>query len=107
MKRLTTGLLLTVLGLAATMAGCSRQGGAGGGDSGLTIFHTRCSRCHGADGRGSAVFNTPVLPVSRLSEEEMVQVITSGRSKMPAFSLELSPEQIKSVASYVKTGLPK
>jgi mono/diheme cytochrome c family protein len=105
MKRLA--LLLAAGLVAGTVApGCSSQGGAKA-ESGLSIFHTRCSRCHGADGRGSAVFNTPTLPISRLSEAEMAQVITTGRSKMPSFSLELSPEQIKAVAAYVKHDLPK
>lgn len=99
MKRLA--LLLT---LAAV--GCSSQGG-GKTESGLSIFHTRCSRCHGADGRGNAVFATPTLPISTLTEEQMAQVITKGRNKMPSFSLELSPEEIKAVAGYVKNGLAK
>jgi len=99
MKRLALLVLLAA-------AGCSGQGGAKA-ESGLSVFHTRCSRCHGADGRGSAVFNTPTLPISRLTEEEMVQVITKGRNKMPSFSLELQPEQIKAVARYIKNDLPK
>ena len=99
-------LLASGLAAATVAAGCSSQGGAKA-ESGLSVFHTRCSRCHGADGRGNAVFNTPTLPISRLSEEEMAQVITTGRNKMPSFSLELSPEQIKAVAKYLKNDLPK
>jgi len=105
MKRLAL-LLATSLAAAAVAAGCSSQGGAKA-ESGLSVFHTRCSRCHGADGRGNAVFNTPTLPISRLSEEEMVAVITKGRNKMPPFSLELSPDEIKAVAKYIKNDLPK
>jgi mono/diheme cytochrome c family protein len=104
MKRLA---LLTIALATAVAAGCSSQGGGAKAESGLSVFHTRCSRCHGADGRGNAVFNTPVLLVSKLSEAEMVEVITKGRSKMPAFSLELTPEQIKAVAAYIKNDLPK
>ena len=104
MKRLA--LLLAPCLAAALVAGCSSQGG-GKAQSGLSVFHTRCSRCHGADGRGSAVFNTPVLQVSKLTEAEMVEVITKGRSKMPSFSLELTPEEIKAVAKYIKNDLPK
>jgi mono/diheme cytochrome c family protein len=86
-------------------AGCTDQAKTAAGPSGLEIFHTRCSRCHGADGRGSAVFNTPVLPVSKLSADEMAQVITKGRNKMPSFSLQLTPEEITAVAGYVKNDL--
>jgi mono/diheme cytochrome c family protein len=104
MPRLALALASAAL-LAA--AGCTDQAKPAAGPSGLSIFHTRCSRCHGADGAGSAVFNTPVLPVSRLSVEEMVQVITRGRNKMPAFSLQLTPEEITAVAGYVKNELGK
>jgi mono/diheme cytochrome c family protein len=106
MKRLAL-LLATGLAAATVAAGCSSQGSGAKAESGLSIFHTRCSRCHGADGRGSAVFNTPTLPISRLSEEEMAEVITKGRSKMPSFSLELTPDEIKAVAKYIKHDLPK
>ncbi len=99
-------LALVIAAAAALATGCSSQGSAKP-QSGLSVFHTKCSRCHGNDGRGNAVFNTPVLPASRLSEEEMVQVIAKGRSKMPAFSLELTPEEIKAVAGYIKNDLPK
>jgi mono/diheme cytochrome c family protein len=100
-------LVLLFAAAAALAAGCSSQGSGGKPQSGLSVFHTKCSRCHGPDGRGNAVFNTPVLPASQLSEEEMVQVITKGRSKMPSFSLELTPEEIKAVAGYIKHDLGK
>jgi mono/diheme cytochrome c family protein len=101
MTRLALALAAASL-LAA--AGCTDQAKTAG-PSGLEIFHTRCSRCHGADGRGSAVFNTPVLPVSKLSADQMAEVIAKGRDKMPAFSLQLTPEEIRAVAGYVKSDL--
>lgn len=95
MKRLAL-LLALAAPLAATAA-----------ESGLVIFHTQCSRCHGDDGRGKAVFSTPSFIGSKLSAEEMEQVITKGRAKMPAFSTRLTPVEIKSVAAYIKAGLPE
>jgi mono/diheme cytochrome c family protein len=91
--------------IALALAGCSRGGDAAPAESGLSIFHTRCARCHGADGRGNAVFNTPVLQASQLSVAEMEQVIASGRGKMPSFRLELTPPQITAVAGYIKREL--
>jgi mono/diheme cytochrome c family protein len=95
--------------LALAAAGCTGkdQPAAARGESGLSIFHTRCSRCHGADGRGNAVFQTPVLPASQLGVEQMVEVISKGRNKMPAFSLQLTPEEIRAVAGYIKNDLPR
>ncbi len=79
---------------------------ASAAESGLVIFHTQCSRCHGEDGRGKAVFATPSFLASRLTAAEMELVIAKGRSKMPAFSTRLTPTEIKGVAAYVKAGLP-
>jgi mono/diheme cytochrome c family protein len=92
--------LALLLALAAPLA-------AAASESGLVIFHTQCSRCHGDDGRGRAVFTTPSFLTSRLSAEEMEQVIAKGRAKMPAFSTKLTPAEIKAVAAYIKAGLPE
>jgi cytochrome c6 len=74
--------------------------------SGLVVFHTQCSRCHGEDGRGKAIFTTPSFLASRLSAAEMEQVIASGRAKMPSFKDKLSAAEITAVAAYIKAGLP-
>jgi mono/diheme cytochrome c family protein len=91
--------LALLLALAAPLA-------ASAGESGLVIFHTQCSRCHGEDGRGKAVFSTPSFLTSKLSAQEMAQVIAKGRSKMPSFAAKLTPAEIDAVAAYVKAGLP-
>lgn len=94
MKRLAL-LLALAAPLAATAA-----------ESGLVVFHTQCVRCHGEDGRGKAVFSTPSFVTSKLTAQEMEQVISRGRSKMPSFSTRLTPEEIKGVAAYIKAGMP-
>jgi mono/diheme cytochrome c family protein len=98
MKRLAL-LLASSLAAAAPLA-------AAAAESGLVVFHTQCSRCHGEDGRGKAIFTTPNFLGSRLGAEEMEQVIATGRAKMPAFKTKLSPDEIKAVAAYIKAGLP-
>jgi mono/diheme cytochrome c family protein len=92
--------LALLLALAAPLA-------VSAAESGLVIFHTQCSRCHGDDGRGKAVFTTPSFIDSKLSAEEMEKVIGKGRGKMPAFSTKLTPAEIKAVAAYIKAGLPE
>jgi cytochrome c6 len=76
-----------------------------GGDSGLVVFHGKCTRCHGADGRGKAIFNTPSMLTSRLTAAEMEQVIANGRAKMPAFKAKLSAEEVTAVAAFIKAEL--
>lgn len=75
------------------------------GESGLVVFHGKCTRCHGADGRGKAIFSTPSMLTSKLSAAEMEQVITNGRARMPAFKAKLSAEEIKAVATFIKVEL--
>jgi mono/diheme cytochrome c family protein len=75
------------------------------GESGLVVFHGKCTRCHGADGRGKAIFNTPSMLTSKLTAAEMEQVIANGRAKMPSFKAQLSADEIKAVAAFIKTEL--
>jgi cytochrome c6 len=75
------------------------------GESGLVVFHGKCTRCHGADGKGKTIFNTPSMLTSRLTAAEMEKVIANGRAKMPSFKAQLSDEEIKAVAAYIKAGL--
>jgi cytochrome c6 len=90
--------LALLLALSAPLAALA-------GESGLVVFHGKCTRCHGADGRGKAIFNTPSMITSKLTAAEMEKVIANGRAKMPAFKAQLSDEEIKGVAAYIKTGL--
>jgi mono/diheme cytochrome c family protein len=99
MTRLASLTALLAL-LAAPMA-------ARAGESGLVIFHTQCSRCHGAEGHGSAVFATPNMRESKLTAAEMAKVIADGRAKMPSFKLKLAADEIAAVAAYVKGELSK
>jgi cytochrome c oxidase subunit 2 len=75
------------------------------GDSGLVVFHEKCTRCHGADGRGKAIFNTPSMLTSKLTAAEMEQVILNGRAKMPSFKAQLTNDQVKAVAAFIKAEL--
>jgi len=90
--------LALVLALSAPLAALA-------GESGLVVFHGKCTRCHGADGRGKAIFNTPSMLTSKLTAAEMEQVIANGRAKMPSFKAKLSGEEIKAVAAYIKAEL--
>src|ERR1700730_3881357 len=78
-----------------------------------SVFKSKCVMCHGTDGSG----NTPsgkALKAKDLrseetqkkSDEEIAEVITKGRNKMPAFSQKLKPEQIQQLVAYIRH-LPK
>jgi cytochrome c6 len=96
MKRLL--LSLVVLSVAA----------AARADDGAAVYAKRCAACHGKDGKGTPVgikMGATDLGASKLSEAEMVGVISSGKGKMTAFKEKLSEGEIKDVAKFVKGGL--
>jgi cytochrome c6 len=96
MKRLL--LALVVLSSAA----------AARADDGATVYAKRCAACHGKDGKGTPVgikMGATDLGASKLSEADIVGVVSAGKGKMTSFKEKLSESEIKDVAKFVKGGL--
>ncbi len=83
-------------------------------DAGKKIYDTKCAGCHGADGKGkeamAKVFkispselNLTSAEAAAMKDEDLLKVIADGKNKMPAYGKQLSAEQQKSVAEYVKS----
>lgn len=77
--------------------------------AGKTIFSTKCSICHGADGAGKTpmgrTLNIKDLhspEVQKLSHDELEGIIRNGKNKMPAFKGKLTDPQIDSVVAYIR-----
>jgi mono/diheme cytochrome c family protein len=69
-------------------------------DEGRTIYRRRCYICHlSAGGRGPNLFAT------RLTDEQFLMTVINGRkgTVMPAFGLQLSPDDVWKVHAYVKS----
>jgi len=73
------------------------------------VFATRCTVCHGADGKGTSVMAKKLgvkdLTATKLSAAEIEAMISKGKGKMTGFAGKLSAEEIKAVAAFVKAGL--
>lgn len=88
------------LGLAA---------GAAQAQDAATLFRNKCAMCHGEDGTGSdvgralGVANLRSDDVQKLTNAQLTEVITNGKKKMPANKGNLTPAQIKSLVTYVRT----
>jgi mono/diheme cytochrome c family protein len=96
MKRLLASIA-AVLFLAA---------GAARADEGADVYKSKCASCHGPDGKGSAMgkkMGSPELGASKLDAAGVEKVVAAGQGKMMGFKGKLSPEQIKAVATHVKT----
>jgi mono/diheme cytochrome c family protein len=73
-------------------------------------YKSKCAACHGPDGVGDTVigkklgvhdFHSP--EVQKETDAELTDVITKGKNKMPAYEKSLKPEEIKGLASYVRS----
>lgn len=73
-------------------------------------YTTNCVLCHAADGSGSSPSGKALKAkdlgskeVQAKSDEDLAEVITKGKGKMPAFGNKLKPEQIKELTAYIRT----
>lgn len=78
-------------------------------DDAAAMFKTRCSACHGADGRGNTPMGKKMAAkalgspeVQKQTDEQLQKAIGSGKGKMPAFSNKLSAAQIADLVKVVR-----
>lgn len=65
------------------------------------LFATNCSWCHQDYGMKAA--DGPKLAGTSLTEEEVIDRITRGKTPMPGFRKIMSAEQIAALAKYIKS----
>ena len=99
---LTAGLL--AMGFGRTV------GAAAADDAGKMTFETNCAVCHDSDGSGDTPIGMSLeIPdlrsdkVQKLSDEELINIVTNGKDPMPSFKGKLTAEEIKGVVAYVRT----
>jgi cytochrome c6 len=78
--------------------------------SGADTFKAKCAMCHGADGSASTGMGKSMglkplssPEVQKMSDADLIALITNGKGKMPAYKGKLSDADIAEVAKYVKT----
>jgi cytochrome c6 len=76
-------------------------------------FKANCVMCHSSDGSGDSPTGKALKAkdlrsddVQKQSDEELVQAITKGKGKMPAFGSRIHPEEVKGLVTYIR-GLSK
>ena len=73
------------------------------------LYKAKCVACHGADGKG----DTPVgkklgardlhsSEVQNQSDAQLIEVLTKGKNKMPAYGKTLKDDEIKDLIAYVR-----
>ncbi len=80
---------------------CAEQPGA-------QLYKTKCAACHGPDGSGSAVgkklgaHDFASSEVQNLSDQELIEITTKGKDKMPGYAKSLNDAQIKDLVAYIR-----
>jgi len=72
------------------------------------LYAKKCTACHGKDGKGTGAgkkMGAQDLTATKLSEAELVAVISGGRGKMTAYKGKLTDAEIASLAKFIKAGL--
>lgn len=79
-------------------------------DGGADTFKAKCAACHGASGAGDTGMGKTLklrdlgsTEVQQQSDEDLTNIITKGKGKMPSYDGKLTKEQITDVVKYIRT----
>ncbi|MGO4348771.1 cytochrome c [Paenibacillus sp. MCAF9] len=95
-------LLLSACGGGTTGEAPNKDNSGEGTESSeaVALYKKRCISCHGTELQGRAGPNLQQVG-AKLSEEEIVDVVSNGRKGMPKFESSLTTEQIQSLAAWL------
>jgi len=79
-------------------------------DDAAEVFKTNCVLCHSANGSGDSTAGKALKAkdlrspeVQKQTNATLIEVISKGKEKMPAFGDKLQPDDIKKLVAYVRT----
>lgn len=96
---------IVLLNLVCLIAGCGggEQPSGTSNNSGIEIpeiYKQNCLSCHGNQLQGRVGPDLQTVG-SRLTEDELMQLIHDGKGGMPAFGKQLSEDEIASIAAWL------
>lgn len=76
--------------------------------SAAATYKAKCAGCHGADGKGNTapgkalgVHDFGSDQVTKQSDADLINIVTTGKNKMPAYGKSLKDTEIKDLVAYV------
>ena len=81
----------------------------GQGADGAALFKSKCSACHGADGKGYAAIKTPDFTdpkwQSSMTDKQITDTIKNGKqgTMMPKFADKLKDEEIDALLKQIRS----
>ena len=83
------------------------------GQNAAATYKAKCAGCHGADGKGNTgpgkalgVHDFSSAEVTRMSDADLIAIVTTGKNKMPAYGKSLKDADIKELVTFIR-GLSK
>ena len=103
---LVAAVVFVVLLFTNGNGGGGNDSSGSGASTGAQLFAANCATCHGADGQGAvgpqlAGQVTKAFP----NIEDQIKFVSEGSGGMPSFAGKLSPQQIRQVVEYTRSGL--
>jgi len=78
-------------------------------DRGARVFKGRCSGCHGPEGKGQTSLAQAMslkdlgsAEVQKMTNKELREIISNGKSPMPAYRGQMKPEEITALVLYIR-----
>lgn len=105
LKRISPGLML----IAACLALGTRIYRAAANSSAADLYKSKCSMCHGLDGKGYTAIHTPDFTSAKWqaqhTDEQLKSAIENGvkGTSMPAWRSKLTAAQINSLVAYIRS----
>jgi cytochrome c oxidase cbb3-type subunit III len=103
-KRILPPLAVLVASLALASPGFSAQNAAAG-----DLYKSKCSMCHGLDGKGYTAIHTPDFTSAqwqaRHTDQQLTHAIENGvkGTSMPAWRGKLTSAQIHDLVGYIRS----
>jgi cytochrome c6 len=79
------------------------------GQSAAATYKAKCAGCHGADGKAATgpgkalgAHDFASDEVTKMSDAALINSITAGKNKMPAYGKSLKDTEIKDLVAYVR-----
>lgn len=72
-------------------------------------YKAKCAGCHGADGKANTgpakalgAHDFASDEVTKMSDADLIAIVTAGKNKMPAYGKSLKDTEIKDLVAYVR-----
>jgi cytochrome c6 len=74
-----------------------------------SVYKSKCAACHGADGSANTSIGKTLkirdlhsADVQKQTDTQLTDIITAGKSPMPAYKDKLTGDQIKQLVGYIR-----